>query len=204
MIADSLELTDTGEVTVSDASKTWKVGTLKTKGALTVSDASKLNAKSIESTGALKLSDTTNTLSATNITSGGALTIAKADTLSATNINAQSGLTVTAGDLTVDSLTVNGALNAGENTITADSVEFGSNASITNDDSKKVNIKADTVTINGTTSMNAKNIKKLSITPKTGDTVNVKVITSDGSAPDSAIKEAIETAAGGADCRLVS
>lgn len=193
--ADSLELTGSGEVTVggSDA-KNWDVGTLKTNGDLTVSDASKLTAGSIESTGDLKISDEANTLSATNITSGGALTIANADNVAkGANIKTEGGLTVTSGDLTAGSLSVNGELNAGGKTITADSIVFGEKATITNDNT---NIKADTVTID-TTKMDATNIGKLKIEPKAeGGTVNVKVVTSGGSAPSKEIQDAITSAAG--------
>ena len=190
--AGSLELT--GSSVTVDGSNTWDVGTLKTTGALTVSDASKLKAGSIESTGALEISDTKNTLSATNITSGGALTIANADNVAkGANITAKSGLTVSDGDLNAGSLSVNGELDAGGKTITADSIVFGEKATITNDDT---NIKADTVTID-TTKMDATNIGKLKIEPKAeGGTVNVKVVTSDGSAPSKDIQDAIKTAAG--------
>lgn len=209
--AESLELTDA--VTVDNNTKALNVGTLKTGGDLTVSDASKLTAGSIESAGNLELSDTTNTLSvnnissdgtlnigdgakveAKNITSGGALTIANADNVAkGANIKTEGGLTVTAGDLNAGSLSVNGELNAGENTITADSVAFGSGATITG---TKANIKADTVTID-TTTMTATEIEKLAINPKTdGGTVNVKVITSDG-AQNEDIEKAIKEAAGG-------
>lgn len=209
--ADSLELTDA--VTVDNNTKALNVGTLKTGGNLTVSDASKLTAGSIESAGNLELSDTTNTLSANNIssdgtlnindgakveakniTSGGALTIANADNVAqGANITAKSDLTVTDGDLNAGSLSVNGELNAGGKTITADSIVFGEKATITNDDT---NIKADTVTID-TTKMDATNIGKLKIEPKAeGGTVNVKVVTSDGSAPSEDIQNAIKTAAG--------
>lgn len=189
--ADSLELTDA--VTV-DGSKTWDVGTLKAEGALTVSDASRLKAGSIESTGALEISDTTNTLSATNITSGGALTIANAGNVAeGANIKAEGGLTVTDGDLNAGSLSVNGVLSAG--TITADSVAFGSNATITK---KDTTIKADAVTIDTTSTMNQDAIGKLKIEPKTaGGTVNVKVVTNNGSAPTKEIQDAIIKAAGG-------
>ena len=192
MTAGSLELT--GSSVTVDGSNTWDVGTLKTTGALTVSDASKLKAGSIESTGALEISDTENTLSATNITSGGALTIANADNVAkGANITAKSGLTVNDGDLNAGSLSVNGELDAGGKTITADSIVFGEKATITNDDT---NIKADTVTID-TTKMDATNIGKLKIEPKAeGGTVNVKVVTSDGSAPSKDIQDAIKTAAG--------
>ena len=123
--ADSLELTDSGEVTVNDSAKNWDVGTLKTKGNLTVSDASKLTVGSIESTGDLSISDAKTALTATNITSGGALTIANAGNVAeGANIKTEGGLTVTDGDLNAGSLSVNGALSAG--TITADSVAFGS------------------------------------------------------------------------------
>lgn len=188
--ADSLELTSA--VTV-DGSKTWDVGTLKTTGGLTVSDASKLTANSIESKGALELSDTKNTLTATNITSGGALNIANAGNVAeGANITAKGDLTVSAGDLKAGSLSVNGKLDAGENTITADSVAFGSGATIT---STKANIKADAVTID-TTSMNANEIKKLAIAPKTENgTVNVKVVTTSGTLEEDTQK-AIEQATG--------
>lgn len=192
--ADSLELTGSTDVTVNDSAKTWDVGTLKTKGNLTVSDATKLKANTIESTGALNISDTANTLSATNITSGGALTIANAGNVAeSANIKTEGGLTVTDGDLNAGSLSVNGELNAGGKTITADSVAFGESATIA---AKNTNIKANTVTID-TNSMDATNIGKLKIAPKAeGGTVNVKVVTSDGSAPSKDIQDAIKTAAG--------
>lgn len=192
--ADSLELTGSGEVTVGGSAKNWDVGTLKTNGDLTVSDASKLKAGSIESTGALEISDTKNTLSATNITSGGALTIANAGNVAeGANIKAEGGLTVTDGDLNAGSLSVNGALSAG--TITADSVAFGSNATITKEDTT---IKADAVTIDTTSTMDQDAIGKLKIEPKTaGGTVNVKVVTNNGSAPTKEIQDAIIKAAGG-------
>ena len=190
--AGSLELT--GSSVTVDGSNTWDVGTLKTTGALTVSDASKLKAGSIESTAALEISDTENTLSATNITSGGALTIANAGNVAeGANIKAEGGLTVTDGDLNAGSLSVNGALSAG--TITADSVAFGSNATITKEDTT---IKADAVTIDTTSTMDQDAIGKLKIEPKTaGGTVNVKVVTNNGSAPTKEIQDAIIKAAGG-------
>lgn len=192
--ADSLELTGSGEVTVGGSAKNWDVGTLKTNGDLTVSDATKLKAGSIESTGALKISDTANTLSATNITSGGALTIANAGNVAkGANIKTEGGLTVTSGDLTAGSLYVNGELTASNGTITADSVAFGSGTTITNNDTT---IKADAVTIDTTSSMDQDAIKKLKIEPKAeGGTVNVKVITSDG-AQNEDIEKAIQEAAG--------
>lgn len=191
--ANSLELTG-GVVTIDDSTKALNVGTLKTNGALTVKDASKLNAKSIESTGDLAISDTKTALSATNITSGGALTIANADNVAAgADIDAKGALTVTAGNLNAGNLSVNGELTvtAGENTtITANSIEFGKKATIGSD---KVNIKANAVTID-TTAMDAESIKKLAITPKNdGGTVNVKVVTKDGSL-DSGVEEAIKAA----------
>lgn len=210
--ADTLEFTGSGDVAV-DGSKTWDVGTLKTGGKLTVSDASNLTVGSIESKGALEISDTTNTLSATNISSDGTLTISdganvKAENITSTgkmtianagnvaegaNIKTEGGLTVTAGDLKAGSLSVNGELNAGGKTITADSVAFGKSATITGENT---NIKADAVTID-TTNMDATNIGKLKIEPKAeGGTVNVKVVTSNGAAPSKEIQNAIKTAAG--------
>lgn len=194
--ADSLELTDSCEVTVNDSAKTWDVDTLKTAGKLTVNDASKLTVKSIESTGDLNISDAKTALSATNITSGGALTIANAGKVAeGANITAKGDLTVTAGELKAGSLSVDGELTAGTNTISADSIEFGKSATIANNNT---NIKANAVTID-TTSMTKENIAKLKIEPKTeGGTVNVKVVTTNG-ALDEEIRKAIEDAAGGED-----
>ena len=207
--AGSLELNSVVEV---DGSKNWDVGTLKTGGNLTVSDASNLTVGSIVSAGDLKISDAKNALRATNITSNAALTISdgakvEAKNITSTgkmtianagnvaegaNIKTEGGLTVTSGDLTAGSLSVNGELNAGDGTITADSVVFDSGATIT---STKANIKANTVTID-TTSMTETEIKKLAIAPKTENgTVNVKVVTKDGALPDKAITDAIGAAA---------
>ena len=191
--ANSLELTGSTAVEVGSSAKNWEVGSLKTNSDLTVEDASKLKANSIESTGALNISDTTNDLSATNITSTGKITIADATKVaSGANITANGGLTVTDGDLTAGSLSVNGELTAGSNTITADSVVFGNNATIANSDTK---IKADTVTID-TTAMDEINIKKLDIKPKAdGGNVNVKVVTKDGALTKD-LENAIKQAAG--------
>lgn len=210
--AGSLNLTGNDAVKVDENAKDWNVGSLTTAGDLTVNDASKLKANSIVSTGNLEISDDKNTLSATNISSDGTLTIgadtkvdaknitstgkmtiANADNVaSGANITAQNGLTVTAGDLNAGSLSVNGELTAGSNTITADSINFGENATIADNNT---NIKADAVTID-TTAMDATNIGKLKIEPKTdGGAVNVKVVTKDGSLSDE-LKDAIKQAAG--------
>lgn len=192
--ADSLELTGSTDVTVDDSAKKWEVGTLKTGGNLTVSDASKFTANTIESTGALNISDANNTLGATNITSGGKLTIADGTKVApGANIKTEGGLTVTDGDLNAGSLSVNGELNAGDKTITADSIAFGKNATIA---AANTSIKADAVTID-TTSMTKENIAKLNIAPKAeGGTVNVKVVTT-GGALDEDTQKAIEQATGG-------
>lgn len=192
--AGSLELT--GSSVTVDGSNTWEVGTLKTNGALTVSDASKLKANSIESTGDLKISDVKTALTATNISSGGALTIANAGNVAeGANIKTEGGLTVTDGDLNAGSLSVNGELNAGDKTITADSIAFGKNATIA---AANTSIKADAVAID-TTSMTKENIAKLKIAPKAeGGTVNVKVVTDNG-VLDENTRKAIEDAADGAD-----
>lgn len=194
--ADSLELTYSSEVIVNDSAKTWDVDTLKTAGNLTVNDASKLTVKSIESTGDLNISDAKTALSATNITSGGALTIANAGNVAeGANITAKGDLTVTVGDLKAGSLSVDGELTAGTNTISADSIEFGKSATIADNNT---NIKANAVTID-TTSMTKENIAKLKIEPKIeGGTVNVKVVTTNG-ALDEETRKAIEDAAGGED-----
>lgn len=99
--------------------------------------------------------------------------------LEATNITAQGNLEV-GGDLkatkvTANSVTLNGAVDSND----------------------KITINADSVTL-GTTTATGDNIKKLSITPKTvGGTVNVKVVTNNGSAPTKEIQDAIIKAAGG-------
>lgn len=199
--ADSLELTSNTAVEVDNNAKAWTVGSLKTNSDLTVEDASKLHANSIESTGDLKISDTANTLSATNITSGGALTIANAGNVAeGANIKTEGGLTVTDGDLNAGSLSVNGELNAGDKTITADSIAFGKNATIA---AANTSIKADAVTID-TTSMTKENIAKLKIAPKAeGGTVNVKVVTTNGALSEE-IKGAIESAADGAEVNITA
>lgn len=131
-------------------------------------------------------------VAAKDITSTGKMTIANAGNVAeGANIKTEGGLTVTDGDLNAGSLSVNGELNAG--TITADSVAFGSRATITKDDTT---IKADAVTIDTTSAMTKENIEKLKIAPKTeGGTVNVKVVTADG-APNDQIQNAIKAAAG--------
>lgn len=194
--AGSLELTGADEVTIGDSAKTWDVGTLKTTGALTVSAASKLTANTIESTGALTLNAK---VDAKSITSTGAMTIADGGNVaSGANIDAKGGLTVTTGNLSAGSLSVGTAMTISnaDSTITADSITFGDGAAITTaGGDKKANIKANTVTIGK--GMTADNIKKLDIKPKTdGGTVNVKVVTSDGSALDETITAAIKQAAG--------
>ena len=192
--ADSLVLTGSSTLKVDSNAKNWEVGSLKTGGDLTVEDASKLTAKTIDSAGTLNISDTANDLSATNITSTGKITIADATKVaSGANIDAKGGLTVTTGDLNAGSLSVNGVLTAGTNTITADSINFGKSATIAAADT---NIKANAVTID-TTSMTKDEIAKLKIAPKTKDgTVNVKVVTTDGQLTTE-IKDTITDAAGG-------
>lgn len=106
--------------------------------------------------------------------------------LEATNITAQGNLEV-GGDLkatkvTANSVTLNGAV-------------------VSND---KITINADSVTL-GTTTATGDNINKLSITPKTvGGTVNVKVVTSNGTLPDETITEAIKNAADGAEVKITA
>lgn len=106
--------------------------------------------------------------------------------LEATNITAQGNLEV-GGDLkatkvTANSVTLNGAVDSND----------------------KITINADSVTL-GTTTATGDNIKKLSITPKTvGGTVNVKVVTSNGTLPDETITEAIKNAADGAEVKITA
>lgn len=106
--------------------------------------------------------------------------------LEATNITAQGNLEV-GGDLkatkvTANSVTLNGAVDSND----------------------KITINADSVTL-GTTTATGDNIKKLSITPKTvGGTINVKVVTSNGTLPDETITEAIKNAADGAEVKITA
>ena len=213
--ADSLNITDTGELEIDSSAKAWNVGTLTTGGKLTVSDASKLTAKSIESTGDLEVSDTANALGADSLKSGGALTISGGAKVTATDIsstgamtigntediaagaNISAGdLTVTTGDLDAGTLTVNGALST-TGSVTADTVKFGRGASIGGSASSDtpVEIKANNIVID-TTKMTKDDVAKLKIASKTdGGTVNVKVVSSDGSVSDE-LKQAIQDAAG--------
>ena len=107
----------------------------------------------------------------------------KADNLSAVNINANG------------QIEVGGKLTAKE--VSANSVTLKSDATVANDDTK---IKANSVTIDATGTKPEYVIAKLQIESKTdGTPVKVKVVTADGSEPSDDIKNAITSAAGGAD-----
>lgn len=137
-----------------------------------------INGVNVVATGKIKANSLT---AAGDVKAGGAL---EADSINAQG-NLQVGGDLTAKEVTANSVTLNGA--------------------VTNSDgSGKITIKADSVTL-GTTTATEGNIKTLSITPKTdGGTVNVKVVTSDGSLPTEEVTNAIKAAASGAEVKITA
>ena len=187
---DNVELTvsGAGNITAVGATKDCKISgetkinNLGVNGNLT-SDTS-LNADNVNAGGNVKVTGDINgvnvvakgKIKANSLTAAGDVKAGGA--LEADNINAKGNLVV-GGDLkatkvTANSVTLNGAVDSND----------------------KITINADSVTL-GTATATAENINKLSITPNTkGGTVNVKVVTSDGTLPDKTITEAIQNAAG--------
>lgn len=184
----SLTVSGDGNITAVGATKDCKIsgGTkinnLGVNGNLT-SDTS-LNADNVNAGGNVEVTGDINgvnvvakgKIKANSLTAAGDVKAGGA--LEADNINAKGNLVV-GGDLkatkvTANSVTLNGAVDSND----------------------KITINADSVTL-GTATATAENINKLSITPNTkGGTVNVKVVTSDGTLPDKTITEAIQNAAG--------
>ena len=175
-----LKVSGDGNITAVGATKDCKISgetkinNLGVNGNLT-SDTS-LNADNVNAGGNV---DVTGDVKANNLTAAG--DVKAGGKLEAENITAQGNLKVE-GDLKATK-------------VTANSVTL--NGTVTSDD--KITINADSVTL-GTATATEENINKLKIVPKTdGGTVNVKVVTADGSAPDKTITDAINSAAGGAD-----
>lgn len=190
----SLTVSGAGNITAVGATKDCKISgetkinNLGVKGNLTSNTS--LNADNVNAGGNVEVTGDINgvnvvakgKIKANSLTAAGDVKAGEA--LEATNITAQGNLEV-GGDLkatkvTANSVTLKGAVDSND----------------------KITINADSVTL-GTTTATEENIGKLSIVPKTdGGTVNVKVVTSNGTLPDETIKEAIKTAAGGAEVKI--
>lgn len=204
------------QIEVAEGATLGKVALLDESATLTVSGDGNITA--VGATKDCKISGETkiNNLGVNgNLTSG--------TSLNADNVNAGGNVEVTGdingvnviakGKIKADSLTAAGDVKAGgaleaENITAQGNLEVGGDLKATKvtansvtlngavDSNDKVTINADSVTL-GTATATEENIKKLSITPKTvGGTVNVKVVTSNGTLPDKTITEAIQNAAG--------
>lgn len=187
----TLTVSGAGNITAVGATKDCKISgetkidNLGVNGNLT-SDTS-LNADNVNAGGNVEVNGNINSV---NVVATGKI---KANSLTAAG-DVKAGGALEAENITAQgNLAVGGGLKAKE--VTANSVTL--NGTVTNSDgSGKITIKADSVTL-GTATATAENINNLSITPNTkGGTVNVKVVTSDGSAPSEDIQNAIKTAAG--------
>lgn len=174
----SLTVSGDGNITAVGATKDCKISgetkinNLGVNGNLT-SDTS-LNADNVNAGGNVEV---TGDVKANNLTAAG--DVKAGGKLEAENITAQGNLKVEgalkATNVTANSVTLNGAV----------------------DSSDKITINADSVTL-GTATATEENIGKLNIVPKNDSgTVNVKVVTADGSVPGEDIQKAIEKAAGG-------
>lgn len=197
-----------GTITVSDGTKgtlaltgTGTVNKLDAKGDITVTASADTKLTNIEvadgktltTSGAVTAGSITGT---GNVEAGDALNVTgdiKANKLTAT------GDVKAGGKLEADNITTQGNLEVGGDLtakeVTANSVTL-KGAAANSDSGEKITINADSVTLDAT-SGTADNIAKMKLAPKTeGGTVNVKVVTSDGSAPSEAIQKAIQNAAG--------
>lgn len=192
----TLTVSGDGNITAVGATKDCtisgktKINNLGVNGDLTSNTT--LNADNVNAVGNVEVNGDINSVNvvakgkikAVSLTAAGDVKAGGA--LEATNITAQGNLEV-GGDLkatkvTANSVTLNGAVDSND----------------------KITINADSVTL-GTTTATGDNIKKLSITPKTvGGTVNVKVVTSNGTLPDETITEAIKNAADGAEVKITA
>lgn len=187
----TLTISGDGNITAVGATKNCKISgetkinNLGVNGDLT--STTSLNADNVNAVGNVNV---TGDINSVNVVATGKI---KADSLTAT------GDVKAGGALEADSINAQGNLQVGGDLtakeVTANSVTL--NGAVTNSDgSGQITIKADSVTL-GTTTATEENIKKLSITPKTdGGTVNVKVVTSNGTLPDDKITKAIKAAAG--------
>lgn len=171
-----------------------KINNLGVKGNLT-SDTS-LNADNVNAGGNV---DVTGDINGVNVVATGKI---KANSLTAAG-DVKAGGALEAENITAQgNLAVGGDLKAKE--VTANSVTLNGAVTSSDDASGKITIKADSVTL-GTTTATEGNIKTLSITPKTdGGTVNVKVVTSDGSLPTEEVTNAIKAAASGAEVKITA
>lgn len=193
----TLTVSGAGNITAVGATKDCKISgetkinNLGVNGNLT--STTSLNADNVNAGGSVEVNGNINGV---NVVAKGKI---KADSLTAAG-DVKAGGALEAENITAQgNLAVGGDLKAKE--VTANSVTL--NGNVTNSDgSEKITIKADSVTL-GTTTATEENINKLSITPNTkGGTVNVKVVTSNGTLPDETITKAIKNAAGGAEVKI--
>lgn len=172
----TLTISGDGNITAVGATKNCKISgetkinNLGVNGNLT-SDTS-LNADNVNAGGNV---DVTGDVKANNLTAAG--DVKASGKLEAESITAQGNLEVggdlTAKEVTANSVTLKGAVSSSDTKINADSVTLDA------------------------TSGTAENIAKMKLAPKNGSgTVNVKVVTADGSVPSEDIQKAIEKAAG--------
>ncbi|MDD6849325.1 MAG: hypothetical protein PUD54_02385, partial [Veillonellaceae bacterium] len=172
----NLKVSGTGNITAVGAEKNCtitgetKINNLGVKGNLT--STTSLNADNVNAVGDVEV---TGDVKANNLTAAGDVKAGGA--LEAESITAQGNLEVggdlTAKEVTANSVTLKGAVSSSDTKINADSVTLDA------------------------TSGTAENIAKMKLAPKNGSgTVNVKVVTADGSVPSEDIQKAIEKAAG--------
>ena len=204
---------EVGTITVNDGTN----GILALTGKGTVSK--------LEANGDVTVSATDTTLTAIEVAADKTLTTTggiKAESITGNgNVTVNGAVTAanvtTTGALKADSVTTTGALEAGSVTttgnlvvggkltakeVTADSVTLKGTAA-NSGFGEKITINANSVTLD-TTSGTADNINRMNLVPKTaGGTVNVKVITSNGSL-DSGVEDAIKAAVGSNDVTITA
>ena len=197
-------ITGNGNVTVNGAVTAANVTTTGALKADSVTTTGALEAGSVTTTGALEAGSVTTTgaLEAGSVTTTGALEAGSVTTTGAL----EAGSVTTTGAISADSVTTTGNLVVGGNLtakeVTADSVTLKGTAA-NSDFGEKITINANSVTLD-TTSGTADNINKMNLVPKTaGGTVNVKVITSNGSL-DSGVEDAIKAAVGSNDVTITA
>ena len=186
-----------GDVTVS-ATDTTLTG-IEVAADKTLTTTGDIKAESITGNGNVTVNGA---VTAANVTTTGAL---KADSVTTTGA-LEAGSVTTTGALEAGSVTTTGNLVVGGNLtakeVTADSVTLKGTAA-NSGFGEKITINANSVTLD-TTSGTADNINKMNLVPKTaGGTVNVKVITSNGSL-DSGVEDAIKAAVGSNDVTITA
>lgn len=168
-----------------------KINNLGVKGNLT--STTSLNADNVNAGGNV---DVTGDINGVNVVAIGKI---KADSLNVTGDVKAGGALEATNITTQGNLEVGGDLKATK--VTANSVTLNG-AVASSDSSGKITINADSVTL-GTTTATKENIRKLTIVPTSNDgTVNVKVVTSDGSLPTEEVTNAIKAAAAGAEVKI--